>query len=428
MGVINSILGIASAAQPSSMTAATNATQGVNAGSAGGAAGTVAGVGATPSTSSTTGNGFGDVVVKALDGLQSVQDNADGLAVKAATGDLTDVHNYTIAASEANLAPTSRWRCGTRPSRRSRASWGCRSDAACRCRPPEAGRSEVRLRLHSWTKGDERARRCRARRRDVHVLEVDDEAELRAAVSNLSAEDAGSITNALSGMNVPYQLADGGATVLVPQANLYKARIDLATKGLPANSDGFALLDKAGITTSDFTQHVDYQRAVQTELANTIESISGVQSATVNLALPTEDPFVGDSQQNATAAVLINTGGVQMPQDNVQAIVHLVSASVENLSSSNITVSDTMGHLLYSGGQDSSFTSGQNMSETQSYEDGVRQQVLQQLNSVLGPGHAAVAVSATLDFTQGTSETTTNTPVVDKHGNPIAGTTSNDDT
>ena len=104
MGVINSILGIASAAQPSSMTAATNATQGVNAGSAGGAAGTVAGVGATPSTSSTTGNGFGDVVVKALDGLQSVQDNADGLAVKAATGDLTDVHNYTIAASEANLA------------------------------------------------------------------------------------------------------------------------------------------------------------------------------------------------------------------------------------------------------------------------------------------------------------------------------------
>ena len=119
-----------------------------------------------------------------------------------------------------------------------------------------------------------------------------------------------------------------------------------------------------------------------------------------------------------------------MPQDNVQAIVHLVlsAASVENLSSSNITVSDTMGHLLYSGGQDSSFTSGQNTAQTQTYEDGVRQQVLQQLNSVLGPGHAAVAVSATLDFTQGTSQTTTNTPVVDKKGNPIAGTTSNDDT
>ncbi|HEY3832715.1 MAG TPA: flagellar basal-body MS-ring/collar protein FliF [Acidimicrobiia bacterium] len=246
--------------------------------------------------------------------------------------------------------------------------------------------------------------------------------------SNLSAQDAGSITNALSGMNVPYQLADGGGTVLVPQSNLYKARIDLASKGLPANSDGFALLDKAGITTSDFTQHVDYQRAVQTELANTIEAINGVQGATVNLALPTQDPFVGDSQQNATAAVQVDTGGVQMPQDNVQAIVHLVSASVENLSSSNITVSDTMGHLLYSGGQDSSFTSGQNMTETQSYEDGVRQEVTQQLNSVLGPGHAAVAVNATLDFTQGTRQTTTNTPVTNKKGAPVPGTTSKDDT
>jgi flagellar hook-basal body complex protein FliE len=106
MGALTSILGIASAAQPSSMTSAANAVQGMNAGSAGGAAGTVAGVGATPSTAATssTGGGFGDVVVKALDGLQSVQGNADSLAVKAATGDLTDVSNYTIAASQANLA------------------------------------------------------------------------------------------------------------------------------------------------------------------------------------------------------------------------------------------------------------------------------------------------------------------------------------
>ncbi len=103
MGVINSILGIASTAQTGATNAVTNAANAVNAGSAGGAAGTIAGVGATPATSA-TGNGFGDVVVKALDGLQAVQGNADSLAVKAATGDLTDVHNYTIAASEASLA------------------------------------------------------------------------------------------------------------------------------------------------------------------------------------------------------------------------------------------------------------------------------------------------------------------------------------
>ena len=98
MGVINSILGIAAA--PLQNTAATSA---AGAAGAGGAAGTIPGVGATPSATG-SGGGFGDVVVKALDGLQAVQGNADSLAVKAATGDLTDVHNYTIAASEASLA------------------------------------------------------------------------------------------------------------------------------------------------------------------------------------------------------------------------------------------------------------------------------------------------------------------------------------
>ncbi len=106
MGVINSILGIASAVQPAA-TGAANAATGTGAvtgtSTVGTAGGAIGGVGATPSTAP-AGGSFGDVVVKALDGLQSVQDNADGLAVKAATGDLTDVHNYTIAASEASLA------------------------------------------------------------------------------------------------------------------------------------------------------------------------------------------------------------------------------------------------------------------------------------------------------------------------------------
>ena len=100
MGVINSILGIA-ASGASTQTAAANATTGAVAG--GSTGGAIGGVGATPAASG-SGGGFGDVVVKALDGLQAVQGNADGLAVKAATGDLTDVHNYTIAASEASLA------------------------------------------------------------------------------------------------------------------------------------------------------------------------------------------------------------------------------------------------------------------------------------------------------------------------------------
>jgi flagellar M-ring protein FliF len=246
--------------------------------------------------------------------------------------------------------------------------------------------------------------------------------------SNLSSKDAGDITKALDGMKVPYQLTDGGSTVMVPQSSLYKTRVDLSSKGLPANSDGYALLDKAGITTSDFTQHVDYQRAVQTELANTIEAIQGVNAAKVNLALPSDDPFVGDSAQKATASVQVDTGGVQMAPEQVQAIVHLVASSVKDLSPQDITVSDTMGHLLYSGGQDGGFTSAQNMSQTLAYQDQIKTMVDQQLATVLGPGHAAVAVRAQLDFSQGTTDKTLNTPVVDTKGNPIAGSSSNHDT
>ncbi len=246
--------------------------------------------------------------------------------------------------------------------------------------------------------------------------------------SNLSSKDAGDITKALDTMHVPYKLTDGGGTITVPQSSLYKTRVDLSAKGLPANSDGYALLDKAGITTSDFTQHIDYQRAVQTELANTIDAINGVQGAKVNLALPSDDPFVGDTQPKATAAVQVDTGGVQMAPEQVQAIVHLIAASVKDLSPSDITVSDTMGHLLYSSGQDGSFTSSQNMSRTLAYEDGVRQGVVQQLAAVLGPGHASVGVTAKLDFSQGTTERTTNTPVVDKSGKPVPGSSNNDDT
>src|SRR3954451_12069687 len=246
--------------------------------------------------------------------------------------------------------------------------------------------------------------------------------------SNLSSKDAGDSTKALDGMHVPYQLTDGGGTVMVPQQQLYKTRVDLSAKGLPANSDGYALLDKAGITTSEFTQHVDYQRAVQTELANTIEAIRGVNAAKVNLALPSDDPFVGDTAQKATASVQVDTGGVQMAPEQVQAIVHLVASSVKDLSPEGITVSDTMGHLLYSAGQDGSFTSSQNMSRTLAYQDEIRQEVQQQLATVLGPGHAAVGVRPELDFAQGTTKPTTNTPVLDPKGKPVPGTATNHDT
>jgi flagellar M-ring protein FliF len=246
--------------------------------------------------------------------------------------------------------------------------------------------------------------------------------------SNLSGKDASDITTALDGMGVKWQLADGGKTVMVPESQLYKARIDLSAKGLPANSDSFALLDNVGITTSEFQQNVDYQRAVQDELSKTIGAIHGVNAATVTLTMPSDDPFVGPDGQKSTAAVQVDTGGVRLGDEQVQSIVHLVASSVKDLSPDGVTVTDTSGNLLYAPGSDASFTNSQNLSRTLAFEDAKKAQVEDMLAKSLGPGHATVTVSADIDYATGQTHTTTVTPVTDAKGNQLTATKDQDTT
>ena len=231
--------------------------------------------------------------------------------------------------------------------------------------------------------------------------------------SNLNPKDTGDITKALDTMKVPYKLSDGGNSILVPQANLYKARVDLSSKGLPANNDGYSLLDKGGITTSSFLQNVNYQRAVQRELSNTIMAFHGVNSASVNLALPSDDPFVGASEKKTTAAVQVDTGSMQMQTEQIQSIVHLVAASVKDLSPNAITVADTNGHLLYSGDQNGAFADAQSLSKQMKMEDAMRMKIEATLRSTLGVGHYAVTANIQLDSSQRTKTVESSKPVID---------------
>ncbi|MGN6302183.1 MAG: flagellar basal-body MS-ring/collar protein FliF, partial [Angustibacter sp.] len=118
--------------------------------------------------------------------------------------------------------------------------------------------------------------------------------------TGLSSTDAAAVTAKLTEAGEPYQLADGGQTVMVPQADVYQQRIDLAGQGLPAGTDGtqgYSLLDKQSMTSSDFQQKVTYQRALEGELAKTVESINGVHAAVVHLAVPQDDVFTPDAAQ-----------------------------------------------------------------------------------------------------------------------------------
>jgi flagellar M-ring protein FliF len=220
-----------------------------------------------------------------------------------------------------------------------------------------------------------------------------------ALYTNLETADAAGITEALTAQHVPFQLADGGKTVMVRNADLYRTRIDLSAQGLPSGGTaGWQLLDKQGITASEFRQRVDYQRALEGELAKTIGAIDGVDNATVHLVIPQEDLFAKDDRK-ATAAVLIrNRTGATLNSREVQAVVHLVASSVEGLAPEQVTVTDATGKLLSAPGQDDLAETDARTAQTASFERQIAGEVKAMLASVVGTDGADVRVKAELDF------------------------------
>jgi flagellar M-ring protein FliF len=225
---------------------------------------------------------------------------------------------------------------------------------------------------------------------------------------NLSATDAGSVTQELAGKGVSYKLADGGATVMVPQTSVYQLRLDMSAKGLPTGgSQGYALLDKQGITTSEFRQRVDYQRALEGELSRTISAIDGVAGADVHLVIPADDVFSDDSRQPSASVLLRPTPqGKKFGSDQVRAIVNLVAGSVEGLSTDAVTVADSGGHVLSAPGDGGLDASGDaQASQARTFEDGLARSIEDMLVPVTGAGGAVVRVNAALDFDQRSTTT-----------------------
>src|SRR6056297_2606612 len=97
-----------------------------------------------------------------------------------------------------------------------------------------------------------------------------DEAAMAAAYTGLEPADAAAVTDELVSQGIDYELADGGRTVMVPRDELYNVRVDLSAQGLPTANDGYALLDDQGLTTSEFRQRIDYQRALEGEISRTL--------------------------------------------------------------------------------------------------------------------------------------------------------------
>jgi flagellar M-ring protein FliF len=222
--------------------------------------------------------------------------------------------------------------------------------------------------------------------------------DYRVLFSNYSDRDGGAIVASLQQLNIPYKFADGGSAILVPANQVYDARLKLAAQGLPKGGNvGFELMENQKLGVSQFLEQVNFQRALEGELARSIQAVSAVQAARVHLALPKASVFVRD-QQKPTASVLLNLHpGRTLDQQQVSAIVHLVASSVPELSPKNVTVVDQAGNLL----SDASKPSGTNTLDPSQlkYVQELQQSIVKRIESIITPivGLNNVRAEATAD-------------------------------
>ena len=217
--------------------------------------------------------------------------------------------------------------------------------------------------------------------------------------ANLAPADAAAVTQRLDSQGVSYRLGAGGTSIQVPQDAVYRTRIDLSAEGLPADSSpGYALLDKQGLTTSEFRQKVDYQRALEGELSKTIRAIDGIAAVSVHLVIPQEDLFSGDATKPSASVLVRTMGDTKLRSGQVQAIVHLVASSIEGLAPEDVTVADSSGNVLAAPGQDAAAASSVRVEQTKAFEDSLALSLQQMVQKVTGDGRAVVRVKAELDF------------------------------
>ncbi len=224
--------------------------------------------------------------------------------------------------------------------------------------------------------------------------------DYRVLYSNLSDRDGGAIIESLQQLNIPYKFAEGGGALMVPSNEVHEARLKLASQGLPKGGTvGFELMENQKFGITQFAEQVNYQRALEGELARSVQTIGAVAAARIHLAIPKPSVFVKEQQKPSASVVLTLRGGRLLDSGQVSAIVHLISSSVPDLEAKNVTVVDQDGTLL-SAGQDDDGT-GMDAKQIE-YVKQVEQGYIKRIENILAPLYGAenvrAQVTASIDF------------------------------
>lgn len=226
--------------------------------------------------------------------------------------------------------------------------------------------------------------------------------EYRVLFTNLSSEDAASIVTKLKEKKVPYELSPSGDIVSVPSSLVSELRLELAAAGIPHGGGvGFEIFDNKLLGATEFEQQLNYRRALQGELARTINSLDEIQQCRVHIALPKESLFI-NQQKNPTASITVKLkAGRKLSQAQIDGIGHLVASSVEGLNSEDVIIVDSKGEILSKNNKGDSRLARMSSNQIEyqrNIEKDLGGQIQTMLENVVGRNKAVVRVNADLDF------------------------------
>ncbi|HLA63015.1 MAG TPA: flagellar basal-body MS-ring/collar protein FliF, partial [Rhodothermales bacterium] len=225
---------------------------------------------------------------------------------------------------------------------------------------------------------------------------------------SLPAADAGRLVEQLEESATPYELRDGGAALYVPREQVYELRMRFAAEGLVSDGQtGYELFDRTTLGMTDFMQQVSYKRALEGELARTITSVEGVQTARVHLVLPERSAFRDRQVEPSASVVLHLTGGARPDPERVAGIAALVAGAIEGLDPNSVTILDQRGERLSSptGTADGASMTASQIEQQRAVEDHLAERGQTMLDRMLGDSRAVVRVAAAINFNRTVVET-----------------------
>lgn len=224
----------------------------------------------------------------------------------------------------------------------------------------------------------------------------------RVLFSSLDDRDKGAVVEALSAAGIDYRIDSGTGAISVPDQAFYRARMLLASQGLPKSApDGDEMIKSLPLGASRAVETERLRSARELDLARSIEAIDAVESARVHLAIDTPSPFIRDHSERTASVVLRLRSGRVLGPEQVQAVVHLVASSVPELAPESVSVIDQNGKLLSSGsGDEASAASDRQAAIQMRMEERYREALSQLLTPIVGPDNFTAEVHAEVDFSE----------------------------